>query len=69
MYVCICNAVTDRQIRQAAAEGVESLKELRVKLGVAYCCGRCAPAARAVLNDRRAMPAAAAMTSAIPESA
>ena len=28
MYVCICNAVTDRQIRQAAAEGVSSLAEL-----------------------------------------
>ena len=35
MYVCICNAVTEREIRQAVALGVTTLKELREGLGVA----------------------------------
>ena len=35
MYVCICNAVTEREIRQAVGLGVTTLKELREGLGVA----------------------------------
>ena len=42
MYVCVCNAVTEREIRQAVALGVTTLKELREGLGVAGDCGRCA---------------------------
>jgi len=33
MYVCICNAVTDKQIRQAARSGVEDLWGLQRELG------------------------------------
>ena len=28
MYVCICKSVTDKQIRRAAAKGVDNLYEL-----------------------------------------
>lgn len=49
MYVCICNAVTDRQIHQAVAEGVRSMRELQLRLGLASTCGRCAPCARELL--------------------
>lgn len=42
MYVCICHAVTDSQIREAVAAGHDSLKSLRTHLGVASECGRCA---------------------------
>ena len=41
MYVCICNAVTDQQIRQAIAEGAESVDQLREKLAVTGNCGHC----------------------------
>ncbi|NLR73843.1 MULTISPECIES: bacterioferritin-associated ferredoxin [Leeia] len=51
MYVCICKAVTDRQISQAVADGVSSMRELRMTLGVASCCGKCAPDARALLLE------------------
>ncbi len=33
MYVCICNAIADTQIRQAAESGVRSLWELQKELG------------------------------------
>jgi len=42
MYVCICKSVTDKQIRRAAAKGVDNLYELRANLGVAAGCGKCA---------------------------
>ena len=41
MYVCICNAITDKQIRTAAASGVKDLHGLQAKLGVATGCGSC----------------------------
>jgi bacterioferritin-associated ferredoxin len=49
MYVCVCNAVTDRQIREAARLGARSLSDLQRELKVATCCGRCADCAREVL--------------------
>jgi bacterioferritin-associated ferredoxin len=60
MYVCICKSVTDKQIRRAAASGVDNLYELRDALGVAAGCGSCAGMAQEILDDsrgRRAQPA------------
>lgn len=51
MYVCVCNRVTDHQIRQAADRGVCSLDELCNELKVASCCGRCRDCAQRVLSD------------------
>ncbi len=51
MYVCICQAVTDKQIRRAAARGVDNLYELREHLGVASNCGSCADQAQSILNE------------------
>ena len=50
MYVCICNAVTDKQIRRAARQGARSLPELRDRLGVAANCGSCAVQAMELLD-------------------
>jgi bacterioferritin-associated ferredoxin len=56
MYVCICRAVTDGQIREAAEDGARHLRDLRKQLGVATGCGRCARQAREILA--RSQPAA-----------
>lgn len=55
MYVCICQAVTDSQIRQAAQAGATTLKDLRRDLGVTADCGRCASCARQCLRDVQQM--------------
>ena len=54
MIVCVCNNVSDHQIRQAAAEGAHSLECLQFELGVATQCGRCADCATRVLCEARA---------------
>ena len=54
MYVCICKSVTDRQIRRAAADGVDTLYQLRDSLGVAAGCGSCADMAEAILQEETA---------------
>jgi bacterioferritin-associated ferredoxin len=54
MYVCICQSVTDKQIRRAAAGGVDNLYELRERLGVAAGCGSCASHAEEILQESAA---------------
>lgn len=56
MYVCVCRAITDREIRAAVRDGVATFGELQARLGVASCCGRCEPRARALLQEARAEP-------------
>ncbi len=51
MYVCICNGITDKQIRRAARSGVSNLYELRGALGVAAGCGSCARTAEEILDE------------------
>ncbi|MGN6517952.1 MAG: (2Fe-2S)-binding protein [Dokdonella sp.] len=51
MYVCICNAVTDRAIREAAESGVHSFAELRRRTGCSDCCGSCEELASQIFHD------------------
>ncbi len=61
MYVCVCRAVTDRQIIAAAERGASRLADLRKELGVPGDCGRCGLYAnellRKVAEDRRFLEA------------
>ncbi len=54
MYVCVCNAVTDRDIKKAANDGVSTFQHLRQELNVATCCGRCETCAKNILEDAHA---------------
>jgi len=50
MYICICNAVTDKDIRKAVDQGVSSVEGLAKDLNVATKCGRCKDCAKSCLN-------------------
>lgn len=50
MYICLCNAVTERQIQDTVAAGASSLTDLQAQLGVATCCGCCADLATSFLD-------------------
>ncbi len=54
MYVCICTGVTDRAVRQAAAEGVRCLAELSMRTGCGTCCGSCVAMAEELLQEASA---------------
>jgi bacterioferritin-associated ferredoxin len=53
MYVCVCNGVTDSEIRKAAENGVTSMRQLGNELGVGRQCGRCACMAREILRENQ----------------
>ena len=49
MIVCVCKAVSERQIRTAVKDGATSLRDLTRELGVGTCCGKCLPEAKSTL--------------------
>ncbi len=51
MYVCICNGVTDHEIRRRVEAGTTAYEALQYELGVGTCCGQCADCARSVIEE------------------
>ncbi|MFA9215950.1 MAG: bacterioferritin-associated ferredoxin [Sphingomonadaceae bacterium] len=61
MIVCVCNNISDREVRQAIELGITSMDQLRSDLGVATCCGQCFDYAEQLLNEQLARDAAPAL--------
>ena len=66
MYVCVCQAVSDQDIRRAVAGGACTFEDVQNRTGCTTCCGCCEAEARelveaSVESERRAaaLPAAA----------
>ncbi len=53
MYVCICNGITDRAVREAAAAGARDLADLTAMTGCASTCGSCADLALQLLREAK----------------
>lgn len=51
MYVCICNVVSDSDIRQAVEDGVRNMRQLRQRTGCSSTCGCCEDMAVEVLQQ------------------
>lgn len=51
MYVCICRAVTEHEIRDAIELGAHGMPALRRQLGVSTECGKCAAEVRRILKE------------------
>ena len=54
MYICLCNAITERQVRECARSGACSVDELTSQLGVGSGCGRCVECAVDLLREMSA---------------
>jgi bacterioferritin-associated ferredoxin len=53
LYICLCNAITEKAVRDCAAKGNCSLEQLASELGVGAGCGRCRECAHDLLRDLR----------------
>lgn len=51
MYVCVCNAYRDAEISEVAQAGVRCAKRAYSALGGGPRCGRCLPAAQALIDQ------------------
>ena len=54
MVVCICNAVKERDVRNAARQGSTTACQAYRSLGCQPKCGQCVPFARAIIDEERA---------------
>ncbi len=51
MYVCLCRAVKEADVRQAVASGVDDVEQLAERLGVGTGCGSCREFAAALIEE------------------
>ncbi|POZ52881.1 (2Fe-2S)-binding protein [Methylovulum psychrotolerans] len=51
MYVCVCKAVTDKQIKTAIDNGVCTRRQLFECFGVGSDCGKCNKHVKELLNQ------------------
>ncbi|MGB7803718.1 bacterioferritin-associated ferredoxin [Buttiauxella sp.] len=52
MYVCLCNGVSDKKIRQAVRQfSPQSFQQLRKFIPVGNQCGKCIRAAREIMQE------------------
>lgn len=49
MIVCVCNRVSDKDIKRLATQGCDSFEALQFETGAATCCGQCESCARETL--------------------
>jgi bacterioferritin-associated ferredoxin len=54
MYICLCEPVTDRDIKTAVMTGCRSVRDLAGTLGCCRDCGKCVRAAKEVIDAARA---------------
>jgi bacterioferritin-associated ferredoxin len=52
MFVCVCHAVTDRDIHEAVDGGVEHVDQLEELCGVGTGCGTCKATAQQLIEAR-----------------
>jgi len=52
MFVCLCKAVTDREITTAVEQGVTSFDAMQSHLGVASVCGSCTCEVKEILSKK-----------------
>ena len=51
MYVCICNAVSDTDIREAVELGASDLDSIAESLGAGMGCGTCREFAKELIDQ------------------
>jgi bacterioferritin-associated ferredoxin len=53
VYLCVCKAVTDGQVREAVASGCSSAAAVAAETGASTDCGSCRPALCAEIRRAR----------------
>jgi bacterioferritin-associated ferredoxin len=56
MYVCLCNGLTDRDVRAQTAGGGRSVAMVYQACGCQPQCGKCVPLVRQMLREGAEIP-------------
>jgi len=69
VYVCICHAVTELELRTHIAEGAHSEDELTERCGAGSSCGTCLDHIADLIDDALPAGCAARVLARLPRSA
>ena len=58
MVVCVCNAIRESDVRNAARDGITQPGPAYRRLGCQIRCGQCLPFAREIIQSERAIACA-----------
>jgi len=64
MFICVCKAVTEKDIHEAVKRGASTVRDLRDELGVAQECASCGRCARTCLQRAKLAVESAAAANA-----
>lgn len=51
MYICVCNAVTDRQVKKCIDQGMHSVGRIKKHFEFGSCCGKCSCHIRELIDQ------------------
>ena len=52
MYICVCKAVTDKQMVQAIDQGASTRRQLMQCTGAGGVCGKCSQSIKSLIDER-----------------
>jgi bacterioferritin-associated ferredoxin len=55
MYVCLCHAVTETDVRRAIDDGARSVSQITMATGAGSGCGSCLSHAQALIDEVHAI--------------
>ena len=53
MYICICNQVTEAQLRDEIDRGATTVRQLRESVGVTSQCGKCGSCVKSCIKEHK----------------
>ena len=53
MYICVCKAVTDRQVNHAISQGACTRRQLYQSTGAGDVCGKCRQHLKQMLDENQ----------------
>ena len=53
MYICICNQVSESQLRDEIERGANTVRQLRESLGVTNQCGKCGDCVKQCVKEHK----------------
>jgi len=53
MYICICNQVTEAQLRDEIERGAATVRQLRESTGVTNQCGKCGSCVKSCIKKHK----------------
>lgn len=53
MYVCLCNGLTDRDVKGAVASGIDAVSDVYQSLGAAPQCAKCTVHIREIIQEEK----------------